>query len=152
MLTKYFVLLSWIRYTSKLVARCPLRHLTSNAKQLAAGLTVRGRLRPACLCQYSARRITGLQSARPYRPLSSCLLLLLLLLWTNCQLFRVHNGINETGTLPASDNAAPLRCLSATLRQVGSPRSDVAFPNRFLSLFSTRCAWCSRWVSHVGGG
>lgn len=60
---------------------------------------------------------------------------------TNYQLFRPYEYWHILdGTLPASDNAAPLRSLSAALRQVGGPRNDVAF--RPVSLSSTRCAWC----------
>lgn len=50
---------------------------------------------------------------------------------TNCQLFcgcLVYMGINGASTVPASDNAAPLRSQSTSLRRVGGPRSDVAFP------------------------
>lgn len=58
---------------------------------------------------------------------------------TNCQLFRPYEYWHIlNGTLPASDNAAPLRSLSAALRQVGGPRNDVAFPTGFSLLYTLR--------------
>lgn len=58
---------------------------------------------------------------------------------------------NVVNVVPATDNAAPLCCRFAALRQVGGTRSDVAFPTCFSPL-RTPCVvlslefTCGRWL------
>lgn len=106
----------------------------------------RQKIQPAGLCQGSTRRIPGLQVSQALSPTA---FFTLSPLFPPSPAHRSH-GVNAVDVVPATDNAAPLCCRFAALRQAGGTRSDVAFPACFSPL-RTPCVvlspefTCGRW-------
>lgn len=102
------------------MALCPLKHLTSKAMLLAPGLTVRERLRPGSLCRYTAQRIRGLQSARPYRSLRTYILQCLLgIKLPACRHCLQMKGIRYLPrTTPLRSAVCPLRYVKSVVQRV----------------------------------
>lgn len=134
----YYDLLGWVGYPSRL-----LRHLISSTGLQAAGLNVDSRFRPVRLCLCSPNYGPTSQPG----PIANRVPYLVRLLSHPC-LSHTHGVINA---VPVTDNAAPLCCRFAALRQVGGTRSDVAFPTCFSPL-RTPCVvlslefTCGRWL------